>query len=237
MASKTTFACCLDRIGYANWMTNEELGMLFRKILQHENKIDEIELSAEFRLVRSQIQSTLDENNNKEEAGRKKMSEGWKNHSWNQYTKHTPKSKEESKREIRTDEQKEKFEAFRKLYPHYQSRSRRKDTQTHFFEKDYDELMFATKMAKWKVVMHPDEARFMPWSHRRVNNFTPLTDYQKRQALRELYRRHKTIWWDMKTRREEIQKDFPDADFSEFREELSKEKTEYAIWHLIHWIQ
>lgn len=33
----------------------------------------------------------------------------------------------------------------------------------------------------------------------------------------------------MKTRREEIQKDFPDADFSEFREELSKEKTEYAI--------
>lgn len=57
-------------------MTNEELGMLFRKILQHENKIDEIELPAEFRLVRSQIQSTLDENNNKEEAGRKKMSEG-----------------------------------------------------------------------------------------------------------------------------------------------------------------
>jgi hypothetical protein len=34
---------------------------------------------------------------------------------------------------------------------------------------------------------------------------------------------------------EEIVRDFPDVDFSEFREELSKEKTEYAIWHLIHW--
>jgi hypothetical protein len=33
----------------------------------------------------------------------------------------------------------------------------------------------------------------------------------------------------MRTRMEEIVRDFPDVDFSEFREELSKEKTEYAI--------
>jgi hypothetical protein len=33
----------------------------------------------------------------------------------------------------------------------------------------------------------------------------------------------------MKTRMDEIVTDFPDVDFSEFREELSKEKTEYAI--------
>jgi hypothetical protein len=33
----------------------------------------------------------------------------------------------------------------------------------------------------------------------------------------------------MRTRMEEIVRDFPDADFSEFREEMSREKTEYAI--------
>jgi hypothetical protein len=33
----------------------------------------------------------------------------------------------------------------------------------------------------------------------------------------------------MRTRMEEKVRDFPDADFSEFREEMSREKTEYAI--------
>jgi hypothetical protein len=32
---------------------------------------------------------------------------------------------------------------------------------------------------------------------------------------------------------EEIVKDFPDVDFTEFREELSRERTEYALWDLI----
>lgn len=136
---------------------------------------------------------------------------------------------------IRTDENKEKFEAFWKLYPHYQSRSRKKDTKTHFLETDYNELMFNTKMLKWKTIIHPEEVKFVPWSQKRVNNFVPMTDYQKKQAIRELYRRHMTVWGDMRTRMEEIVRDFPDVDFSEFREELSKEKTEYAIWHLIHW--
>lgn len=136
---------------------------------------------------------------------------------------------------IRTDENKEKFEAFWKIYPHYQSRSRKKDTKTHFLETDYNELMFNTKMLKWKTIIHPEEVKFVPWSQKRVNNFVPMTDYQKKQAIRELYRRHMTVWGDMRTRMEEIVRDFPDVDFSEFREELSKEKTEYAIWHLIHW--
>lgn len=134
-----------------------------------------------------------------------------------------------------TNEQEEKFEAFWKIYPHYQSRSRKKDTKTHFLETDYNELMFNTKMLKWKTIIHPEEVKFVPWSQKRVNNFVPMTDYQKKQAIRELYRRHMTVWGDMRTRMEEIVRDFPDVDFSEFRDELSKEKTEYAIWHLIHW--
>jgi hypothetical protein len=33
----------------------------------------------------------------------------------------------------------------------------------------------------------------------------------------------------MRTRMDEIVKDFPDVDFTEFREELSRERTEYAL--------
>lgn len=133
----------------------------------------------------------------------------------------------------RTRENKERFETFRKLYPHYESRSRKKDSKTHFLERDYDEMMFSAKMLKRKIIMHPDKAEFVPWCHKRVNNFTPMSDYQKKQAIRELYMRHRAAWWDMKTRMEDIVKDFPDIDFSEFREELSKKKTEYALWDLI----
>ena len=132
-----------------------------------------------------------------------------------------------------TSENKERFETFRKIYPHYESRSRKKDSKTHFLERDYDEMMFSVKMLKRKIIMHPDKAEFVPWCHKRVNNFTPMSDYQKKQAIRELYMRHRETGWDMKTRMEEIVKDFPDVDFSEFREELSRKKTEYALWDLI----
>lgn len=134
----------------------------------------------------------------------------------------------------RTDVEKENFELFRKTYPHVDGRSRKKDTKTHFIETDYNEIMFSARMLKWKTIIHPEEAKFVPWCQKRVNNFVPMTDYQKKQALRELYRRHMTVWGDMRTRMEEIVRDFPDADFSEFREEMSREKTEYAIWSLIH---
>lgn len=133
-----------------------------------------------------------------------------------------------------TTEQEEKFETFWKIYPHYQSRSVKKRTKTHFFEKDYDEMLFSAKMLKRYTIMRPDKAEFVPWAQKWVNNFDPLTEYQKKQKIRELYRRHMTAWWDMKTRMDEIVTDFPDVDFSEFREELSKEKTEYAIWAFIH---
>lgn len=133
-----------------------------------------------------------------------------------------------------TTEQKEKFETFWKIYPHYEGRSRKKDAKVHFFEKDYNEMMFSAKMLKWKTIMHPDKAEYVKWCHRWINNFEAPPEYIKKQALRELYRWHMTAWWDMKTRMDEIVTDFPDVDFSEFREELSKEKTEYAIWAFIH---
>lgn len=141
--------------------------------------------------------------------------------------------KESQTSERRTEENKQKFETFWKIYPHYDSRSRKKDAKAHFLERDYDEIMFSVKMLKRKIIMHPDKAEFVPWCHKRVNNFTPMSDYQKKQAIRELYMRHRAAGWDMKTRMEDIVRDFPNVDFSEFREELSRKKTEYALWDLI----
>jgi hypothetical protein len=57
-----------------------------------------------------------------------------------------------------TTEQKEKFETFWKIYPHYEGRSRKKDAKVHFFEKDYNEIMFSAKMLKWKTIMKPEDA-------------------------------------------------------------------------------
>lgn len=144
------------------------------------------------------------------------------------------KTQSSAKKKKRTKEQKEKFETFWKIYPHKDGRSIKKDAKTHFFEKDYNEMMFSAKMLKRKTIMHPDKAEYVKWCHRWINNFEAPPEYIKKQALRELYRRHMTAWWDMKARMEEIVRDFPDVDFSEFREELSKEKTEYAIWAFIH---
>lgn len=95
MISRTTFIGYLDRIDYADSMSNEELWMLFRKILQHENQVEEIDLPLEFRFVRIKIQKKLDENTEKRktkvEDVREKRSNAWKSHYWNQYTRQNDK--------------------------------------------------------------------------------------------------------------------------------------------------
>ena len=65
-------------------------------------------------------------------------------------------------RHIWSNEEKENFETFWKIYPHYDSRSRKKDAKAHFLEKDYNEIMFSAKMLKWKTIIHPEEAKFVP---------------------------------------------------------------------------
>ena len=91
MINKTTFIADKDRIDYAEFMSNEELWMLFRKILQHENWLEEIDLPLEFKFTREKIRKVLDENTekwiNKVGSISEKRSEAWKKHKWNQYTK------------------------------------------------------------------------------------------------------------------------------------------------------
>lgn len=79
MVKKNTFLGYYDWINYANAMNDEQLGILFRKILQHVNQEDEDELPLELKIVRADIQTKLDVNaekrNNKVEETRKKRSE------------------------------------------------------------------------------------------------------------------------------------------------------------------
>ena len=93
--AKKTFVCYLDWIDYAESMSNEELWMLFRKILQHENGEIEIDLPLEYKFAREKIRKQLDQNTEKWIDKSMKRSEawkkGWKNHSWNQYTRQSEK--------------------------------------------------------------------------------------------------------------------------------------------------
>lgn len=79
MVKKNTFLGYYDWINYANAMNDEQLGILFRKILQHVNQEEEDELPLELKIVRADIQTKLDVNaekrNNKVEETRKKRSE------------------------------------------------------------------------------------------------------------------------------------------------------------------
>lgn len=90
MAIKTTFIWYYDWIDYANVMTDAELWMLFRKILQHLNEEEEITLPPEFKFTREKIKVKLDEHKEKWDEKVKRISqqnsEKWKKHRWNQYT-------------------------------------------------------------------------------------------------------------------------------------------------------
>lgn len=114
MATKNTFLCYYDWIHYADEMTNEELGMLFRKILQYENQTEEIELPSDFKFIRWKIKASLDENskkwNDKIEETRKRRSEAWSNHEWNQYTRQREKRKEHKQAKKPSMEQMEQME-------------------------------------------------------------------------------------------------------------------------------
>ena len=67
-------------------MSNEDLGILFRKILQHENRIEEIEATPELKYVWLKIQKELDENYEKYERICEQNRNKRKWSKWNQYT-------------------------------------------------------------------------------------------------------------------------------------------------------
>ena len=129
-----------------------------------------------------------------------------------------------------TPEQNEKFEALWKVYP---IKSKKELARKHFLEHDYDELMFDAKIRKWKVELEVVEKQYMRGGWHRMEDFAPQWERMKKLELKKIFERHITMWWDMKSRMEEIIKDFPDVNFNEFLDEISKKKTEYALWDLI----
>jgi hypothetical protein len=66
-----------------------------------------------------------------------------------------------------------------------------------------------------------------------MEDFAPQSDRMKNLELKEIFERHMTMWWDMKSRMEDLIKDFPNVNFNEFLDEISRKKTEYALWDLI----
>lgn len=111
MATKTTFIWYYDWLDYADAMTDAELWMLFRKILQHVNDEEEIELPLELKLVWAWIKKKLDEQKEKWERKvetiKQQNSEKGKNHTWNQYTKWDEERKGNDKAQKNTVEQME----------------------------------------------------------------------------------------------------------------------------------
>lgn len=87
MASRKTFIWYIDRVDYVEAMTNEELWILFRKILQHVAEIEETELPPEIKIIRAKVKKQLDEDKYKWEAIVESKSKAWSNHTWNQYTR------------------------------------------------------------------------------------------------------------------------------------------------------
>lgn len=93
MASRKTFIWYIDRVDYVEAMTNEELWMLFRKVLLHVAELEEIELTPELRIIRAKIRKQLDDDKDKRSNKVEKRSEAGSNHEWNQYTRQREKRK------------------------------------------------------------------------------------------------------------------------------------------------
>lgn len=104
MANRTKFIGYLDWIDYAESMNDEELWKLFRKILQHENWVEEIELPLEFKFAWEKIKKSLDTNSDKREEKIENSSKWGKNHKWNQYTKWDDKRNSNNKAQKNTVE-------------------------------------------------------------------------------------------------------------------------------------
>lgn len=129
-----------------------------------------------------------------------------------------------------TPEQNEQFEALRKEYP---IKSKKELARKHFLEHDYNELMFDAKIRKRKVELEVVEKQYMRGWGYWMEDFAPQWDRMKKLELKQIFERHMTMWGDMRTRMEELVKDFPDVNFNEFLEEINRKKTEYALWDLI----
>lgn len=144
--------------------------------------------------------------------------------------KNTWKGTTSSKKALFTPEQNEQFEALRKVYP---IKSKKELARKHFLEHDYDELIFDAKIRKRKVELEVVEKKYMKGGGHWMEDFAPQSDRMKNLELKEIFERHMTMWWDMKSRMEDLIKDFPNVNFNEFLDEISRKKTEYALWDLI----
>jgi hypothetical protein len=123
-------------------------------------------------------------------------------------------------------EKKEQFEKFWKTYPHYQSRSDRKNSIPYFLKLDIQQVMLWATLLKREIQVKPEQQNYVKASERWLKNFTPISESQKQTRLNEIFIRHMKKWWDdMKERMNELKQDFPDVDFKPMLYEYQKSKS------------
>lgn len=130
-----------------------------------------------------------------------------------------------------TKEQEEQFEQVWKNYP---QKTGKQEAKKYFLNSDYKDLLIEANIKKWQVILEIEKKKYVRWGNRWMRDFTPQLDSLRHQDLKEIFEKHMTMGWDMRTRMEELVRDFPDVDFNKLHKEWSDKRTQNAIWSLIH---
>lgn len=201
--AKKTFICYLDRIDYAESMSDKELWMLFRKILQHENEKEEIILPLEYKFAREKIRKQLDQNTQKRIDKSKKRSEAWKkwwsNHVWNQYTTGDEKRKANDKAQKKPVEAMETMEANgsmtdTKTYNNSFNKSSKKEERN--IKKEEMEKMLESFRKDERLVRFMNEEDVIRWWEYKQSSKKPYKDISSFiTALVKIKNVIKDYWW------------------------------------------
>lgn len=131
-----------------------------------------------------------------------------------------------------TKEQEEQFEQVWKNYP---QKTGKQEAKKYFLKHNYNDLLLEANIKKRQVLLEIIDKQYVRWGNRWMRDFTPQLDGLIQQDLKKIFEKHMALGWDMKSRMEEIVRDFPNVDFNKLYKERSDKKTEGAIWALIHW--
>ena len=120
----------------------------------------------------------------------------------------------------------EMFEIFWKTYPHYESRSKKKEAKKYRPTKDAKQLLTSGKILKRRVALGLQEAHRIKWCHLRVRDFEPQSEAIIKSQIKEIFKKHMELDWDdMRERMLKLKGDFPDVDFKKLHKERSDEKS------------
>lgn len=104
-------------------------------------------------------------------------------------------------------ENKEKFDAFRKQYPHAR-KGKKKESEQYFYKQDSDKVMQQVAILKRKIKAWLQDAKYIPACERWIRDFTELNEDVIKQDLVRICKWHLNAEWDMKQRASELKETF-----------------------------